>query len=144
MSNIFKADFNVESIRRHLAIAREDMERFGANYTVGTINLDYLEYMLELVESKESDTSSATLTTNPLEQIVERSLIASGTKYHTEFDADNITGLDFYLPQQDIYLEVKAMHSERISEQMSRASNVIAVQGKQAVEWFASLIRSRK
>ena len=52
--------------------------------------------------------------------------------------------LDFYLPVQDVHIEVKQFHSERIAEQMDRAPNVIAVQGRQAVNFLADCIRGRR
>lgn len=49
--------------------------------------------------------------------------------------------LDFHLPDHDVFIEVKQFHSDRIAEQMSRAPNVIAVQGRAAVEWLCEQIR---
>lgn len=49
-------------------------------------------------------------------------------------------GLDFYLPDFDLYIEVKQLHSPRIAVQMERAKNVIAVQGKEACIFMAALI----
>lgn len=52
--------------------------------------------------------------------------------------------LDFYLPVQGVHIEVKQFHSDRIAEQMDRAPNVIAVQGRQAVNFLADLIRASR
>lgn len=50
--------------------------------------------------------------------------------------------LDFYLPDFDVFIEVKTFHSGRIAEQMSRAPNVIAVQGVVAAKFLAQAIRN--
>ena len=52
--------------------------------------------------------------------------------------------LDFFLPVQNIHIEVKQFHSDRIAEQMSRADNVIAVQGRAAVNLLADAIRGSR
>lgn len=69
-----------------------------------------------------------------MEAIIAEALDAAGMAY--------ATGLDFRLAN-GIEIEVKRMHSPRIAEQMSRAENVIAVQGEQAVRFFADLLRAR-
>jgi hypothetical protein len=48
--------------------------------------------------------------------------------------------LDFYLPAFDIYIEIKQFHSERIHKQMGLQENVIAIQGKKAVEFIEKLL----
>lgn len=53
---------------------------------------------------------------------------------------DHKSGLDFFLPGLDVYVEVKQFHSPRISEQMSRKPNVIVIQGMGAMEAFATLL----
>lgn len=50
--------------------------------------------------------------------------------------ADAQIGLDFYLPDFNIYIEVKRFHSPRISDQMSRAKNVIAIQGEDSIKFL--------
>ena len=57
---------------------------------------------------------------------------------------DHISGLDFYLPAYDVYVEVKQFHSPRISEQMSRQKNVIAIQGMGALAAFAQLLKANR
>jgi hypothetical protein len=49
-------------------------------------------------------------------------------------------GMDFYLPDFDLYIEVKQFHSDRIAAQTSRAPNVIVAQGAGAVSTLAALI----
>lgn len=53
---------------------------------------------------------------------------------------DHRSGLDFYLPDFDVYVEVKQYHSDRIAEQMSRRPNVIAIQGRTALAAFAKMV----
>jgi hypothetical protein len=78
---------------------------------------------------------------DPVESIVEIALQSAGYEYVTDFNGGNPTGLDFYLPGYDLHIEVKQFHSPRISEQMSRAPNVIAIQGIEAARWFAGLLK---
>lgn len=80
--------------------------------------------------------------TDPLEKAIEIALIEAGIRYHTETDAKNGKNLDFFLPDLDIYLEVKSGHTDRIAEQMSRHPNVIAIQGGKSTRWIAALIQS--
>jgi hypothetical protein len=80
------------------------------------------------------------------ETIVRTALEKSGIKFiahgeHSGRDADNRQkGLDFYLPDHDVHIEVKDFHSPRIADQMARTPNVIALQGRQACELFAALL----
>lgn len=50
-------------------------------------------------------------------------------------------GLDFYLPEYDVYIEVKQYHADRIAAQMKTQDNVIAIQGKAALNFFVNLLR---
>lgn len=81
--------------------------------------------------------------TDPMEQIIADALDAAGIQYTSDFNGGNPARPDFYLPEVDVYIEVKRFHSPRIADQMSRAPNVIAVQGKLAVEWLAAMISAR-
>lgn len=78
---------------------------------------------------------------DPVEAVVAAALDAAGIGY-TRQPADTL-GLDFYVPYWDLYIEVKRFHSVRISEQMPRAPNVIAIQGMGAATAFADLLRLR-
>lgn len=49
--------------------------------------------------------------------------------------------LDFYLPWYNVYIEVKQYHAERIGRQMASADNVIAIQGKESVEFFIKMLK---
>jgi hypothetical protein len=75
---------------------------------------------------------------DPMERLVAEALGFSGIDYlHESAGAP----LDFWLVGEDIHIEVKRLHSPRIAAQMARVENVIAVQGKPAVEWFVAMIR---
>lgn len=76
---------------------------------------------------------------DPVEKIVADALDASRLIYETENHPDAL-GLDFYLPFLGVHIEVKQFHSDRISEQMSRVPNVIAIQGVEAAKLFAKIL----
>lgn len=76
---------------------------------------------------------------DPLERIVRAALEASDLWFVEEED-ERALGLDFYLPAVDVHIEVKQFHTERISEQMKRAPNVIAIQGMDAARLFAQML----
>lgn len=88
-----------------------------------------------------TDQERARIVADPMETIVAAALDAAGLDYIRDLGGGNPSGLDFKLAN-GIEIEVKRFHSPRIADQMSRADNVIAVQGKEAVDFFASLIRS--
>ena len=85
-------------------------------------------------------------TTDPVERIIGSALSAAGYapkhEGHPDRSGDGPT-LDFELPDQ-IYIEVKRMHSPRIERQMAQATDVIAIQGMRAAEWFANAITPTK
>lgn len=74
---------------------------------------------------------------DPMEEITERWLLTNRIAYER---ADAGLGLDFYLKDFDLYIEVKRFHSPRIGEQMSRAENVIAIQGIKSLDFLNGLI----
>lgn len=78
-------------------------------------------------------------TTDPMERIVADALDAAGISYATDLGGGNPSGLDFRLAG-GVEIEVKRFHSPRIAEQMSRAENVIAIQGIEAARFFAALL----
>lgn len=78
---------------------------------------------------------------DPLERMVAEALDAAGIPYVSERGGANPSRLDFMLPELGIEIEVKRFHSERLAEQMSRAPNVIALQGEPAVRWFCNLLK---
>lgn len=75
---------------------------------------------------------------------MERKLAAAMLKDGVPFTCDQkqTGGLDFLILNAPVYVEVKRFHSDRISDQMGRAENVIAVQGERAVTWFAALFHN--
>jgi len=78
--------------------------------------------------------------TDPVELIVHRALVAAEVPFTT--DPRLTLGLDFkLLTEPAIYIECKQFHSPRITEQMSRAKDVIAVQGIEAAHFFAGLFK---
>lgn len=74
---------------------------------------------------------------DPMERILAEAMSLAGINY--EHETSGATPLDFYLPPA-VHIEVKQFHSPRIAAQMARADNVIAVQGRGAVEWLAKLL----
>lgn len=82
--------------------------------------------------------------TDPMEILIRDALTAAGLKFVTDEGGANPSGLDFYLPDFDLHIEVKQFHSDRIADQMARADNVIVAQGRKAVEWLAAQILAAK
>ena len=79
----------------------------------------------------------------PLETAIQGALKDAGIA----FDEDgtkgvDTLGLDFRVG--DVYIEVKQRHSPRISDQMARADNVIAIQGEAATAFFCALLKQQK
>lgn len=83
-------------------------------------------------------------TMDPMERIVSDALKAAQYRFVSDFGGGNPSNLDFRLIDSGVEIEIKRFHTSRISEQMSRAENVIAVQGEAAVRLFASLIRQSR
>lgn len=78
----------------------------------------------------------------PLERALAHALDRAGIAYFTDYEGKSPKNLDFYLPLQNLYIEVKGGHSPRIAEQMERDYNVIAVQGMKSVNFMVRLIES--
>lgn len=78
--------------------------------------------------------------TDPVESIIARALDKLGIAYVHQLGP---AGLDFYLKDHDLHIEVKQFHTPRIAEQMGRADNVIAIQGVKAAQLFAKLITNQ-
>lgn len=75
---------------------------------------------------------------DPVEKIIADALDYAGLTYDSPCPD---TRLDFHIHELDINIECKQFHSDRISEQMSRTTNVIAIQGIRAAEVFAHFIK---
>ncbi|MCJ8334590.1 MAG: hypothetical protein MJH10_10155 [Epibacterium sp.] len=80
---------------------------------------------------------------DPMERLLFDALTHAEIPFTMDPHPDNL-GLDFYLPQEEVYVEVKQFHSDRIANQMARAPNVIALQGRGAVLMFCSLVQRPK
>jgi hypothetical protein len=78
----------------------------------------------------------------PIESKIGKALDDAKINYVDGTD-ERAKGLDFYLIDLDIHIECKQFHTERISEQMSRSSNIIAIQGMKAADLFSDLLASR-
>lgn len=89
---------------------------------------------------RERGVYSLTMPTDPMERLIATALTRAGIAFTTDYGGGNPVGLDFHLTDADVHIEVKQYHSDRIAEQMSRAPNVIAVQGRVAVAWLAGII----
>ena len=75
---------------------------------------------------------------DPVEIVIERGLELAGIKY-IRCDEQH-RHLDFYLPELNIYIEVKQFHTPRIAEQMARVPDIIAIQGMKAAVTFCKMI----
>jgi hypothetical protein len=66
-------------------------------------------------------------TTDPLElriiKLLDYKNIAFIHESQTSFPRKNGRSLDFYLPDFDLYIEVKAFHTERINKQLGAYAN---------------------
>lgn len=87
---------------------------------------------------------------DPMEDMLAAALRSAGLRHLDELDPGNPHRLDFQLPDEapnGVAVEVKQMHSPRISAQMARHGDVIAAQGPHAVrllsEALAALGRER-
>lgn len=78
--------------------------------------------------------------TDPMERLIKDGLNAGCFRYTTDFGGGTDHGLDFHLVDLNIAIEVKQFHTDRIADQMSRHPNVIAVQGREAVQFMAELL----
>lgn len=134
-------DFESEAYSRGVCVEDDDIEKFRLFF-------DYLasRNMLKMPKfengrSKMYDGHSM----NPLETTVYKALQSVGANVKvdgTPGEHGATKFLDFMLPDEDVYIEVCAYHTPRKVEQMSRAENIILIQGKKAVEYFAALFKT--
>lgn len=75
-------------------------------------------------------------TKDPMESAFQKACDDAGIECCRDDNYKGCSGLDFYLPGHDVYVEVKQMHTPRIAEQMSRKDNIIVLQGLGAVRAF--------
>lgn len=50
------------------------------------------------------------------------------------------SALDFYLPDYEIYIEIKKYHSDRVINQLKSRDNIILVQGRKSVEFLEIIL----
>lgn len=74
------------------------------------------------------------------ERKIGEALKAKGIDFIHESE-DPSQKLDFYLPQHNVYIEVKQYHADRIGKQMASKDNVIAVQGKEAIDFIIKMLK---
>lgn len=73
-----------------------------------------------------------------MEEMVDRWLTTNGIPFRR---ADAMkTRLDFFLPDFNVYIEVKRYHTPRINDQIERATDIIIVQGAASMRFLESLI----
>lgn len=75
-----------------------------------------------------------------LEKDLAEALNDAGIRFIHGSEKGSLQRLDFYLPEHDVYLEVKKFHSERSGAQLSSQENVILIQGRQSVALFIKMI----
>lgn len=84
---------------------------------------------------------------DPLESAVETFLRARKIKFsRPEQDSTDRANLDFYLPDFNLYIEVKQYHTPRIAEQLSRVPehrNVMVLVGRQSFSQLVRLFEAR-
>lgn len=78
-------------------------------------------------------------TIDPVEEVIAQALEKKGVAFVRDFN-----GLDFFLPAHELYIECKRFHTARITDQMARVPNIIAIQGLDAAKVFAALITGGK
>ncbi len=80
--------------------------------------------------------------TDPMEDMMREALEREGFAYTEDGKPGGEVngGIDFHLTDYGIAIEVKRMHTPRISGQMERHANIIAAQGPDAVAFLAALL----
>lgn len=76
---------------------------------------------------------------NPLEIEIANALNEKGIRFIHESQAVE-QRIDFYLPEFNIYIEVKEYYSERSDKQLKANDEIILIQGKKAMFAFLALI----
>ena len=80
------------------------------------------------------------LSKDPVERVIQQFLIDAGIRYIMDGEGDKRSlGLDFYLPEYDIHIEVKRSHTERTNRQMARVKNIIVIQGLPCAHAFVKI-----
>lgn len=74
-----------------------------------------------------------------LEKEIAETLSASDIRFIHESKGKN-QRLDFFLPDHNVYIEIKQYHTDRINEQLKLKENIILLQGKKSVRLFKELL----
>lgn len=90
--------------------------------------------------AKDKDTELLHKQVDPCEFLIRNALAIAGYDFQENVKVDD-RQIDFYIPDLDLYIEVKQYHSDRISSQMSKVQNIIAVQGLAACQQFAEILK---
>ena len=53
---------------------------------------------------------------------------------------NNGSNIDFYLPDYDVYIEVKQYHSDRVINQLNKRDNIILIQGIGSIKMIERLL----
>lgn len=79
---------------------------------------------------------------DPVEKMVEETLILIGMPYEREYKVPNSDHrIDFYLPVFNVYIECKQFNTPRTISQMEAVKNIIVIQGMEAAYLFSCMIR---
>lgn len=79
---------------------------------------------------------------DPVERVVAEALTMAGVAFVDDRDP-RAKNLDFYLPDFDVFIEVKQFHANRIARQMAKVENIIVIQGLSAAQTFAKIINRK-
>lgn len=80
--------------------------------------------------------------TDPLELRIMEILNIKSIKFIHESYSNGINQrLDFYLPDYDIFIEVKKYHTERVLKQLESQDNIILVQGEKSVKFLEQILK---
>lgn len=77
-----------------------------------------------------------------METILDAGLAAASIRYvrNVEPNGPGRGSIDYYLPDYDLYIEVKQFHSDRIAGQMAQVENIVAIQGIGAAKAFVGML----
>lgn len=81
--------------------------------------------------------------TDPVELLLAEQLSNLGIPFVHESQRPG-QRLDFYLPDQNIFIECKRFHTPRTNDQIMDLTNVVLIQGMEAVVGFCNLLQHRR
>lgn len=76
--------------------------------------------------------------TDPVERVIADGLDQYDIPYEHEKPVGNHR-IDFFLPNEKVYIECKRFHTDRIDRQMFGIRNYIVINGMEAVQFFKDL-----